>query len=131
MKLFHRTCLAVLVGFFAISGLTLAHHGTAISYDRENPIRLEGIVTEWIWANPHARLFFDVTDADGKVVYWGVETLSPGMFARRGYNRSIFEAGDKVSLLMWPSRAGSPVGELDWSESVFVDGEEILPIEED
>jgi hypothetical protein len=129
MKVTDRTCLALLVGFLVVSGPVFAHHGTAISYDRDNPIELEGTVTEWVWANPHARLFFDVTGADGKVVNWGAETLSPGMFARRGYAQDIFELGDEVRLYMYPSRAGSPIGEIDWRESVFVNGEELLPIE--
>ncbi len=50
------------------SGPVSAHHGTRISYDRENPVTLEGTVTELVWANPHVALFVDVEDENGKVV---------------------------------------------------------------
>ena len=48
-----------------ILGLCLvafAHHGTNASYDSSQTITLKGTVTEFVWSNPHAHIFFDVKD---------------------------------------------------------------------
>src|SRR5665213_40982 len=44
----------------------LAHHGTAASYDAEKTVTLKGTVTEFVWANPHSQLHWDVKGDDGK-----------------------------------------------------------------
>ena len=38
-----------------------AHHGAA-TFDTGKEITLKGVVTEWIWANPHCFLKFDAKD---------------------------------------------------------------------
>ncbi len=127
LKRTHRSVLALVTGLLMVASPVFGHHGTSVSYDHENPIMLKGTVTEWVWANPHSRLFFDVTGEDGIAVNWGGETLSPGVFRRRGYSRRIFAPGDEVTLSIFPSRAGTSVGELDLSKPVWVNGEELVP----
>ena len=39
----------------------VAHHGAA-TFDTGKEITLKGVVTEWIWANPHCFLKFDAKD---------------------------------------------------------------------
>jgi len=50
------------------------------------------------------------TDEKGAVVNWSVEMSSPGVLTRAGWNRRMFVAGDAVSIVVNPSRAGTPVG---------------------
>ena len=42
----------------------VAHHGAA-TFDTGKEITLKGVVTEWIWANPHCFLKFDAKDDTG------------------------------------------------------------------
>ncbi len=35
---------------------------------------MKGTVTEWVWANPHCWLKFDVKDDKGNIVHWVAET---------------------------------------------------------
>lgn len=86
------------------------HHGTAASYDSSKKVTVTGKVTEFWWRNPHSALFIDVTDEKGAVVNWSVEMSSPGVLTRAGWNRRMFVAGDAVSIVVNPSRAGTPVG---------------------
>jgi len=86
------------------------HHGTAASYDNSKKVTVTGRVTEFWWRNPHSALFIDVTDDKGAVVNWSVEMSSPGVLTRAGWNRKMFVAGDTVSIVVNPSRAGTPVG---------------------
>lgn len=97
-----------------------AHHGTNTEYDSEYPITVVGVVTEFAFVNPHVQIYFDVTDAKGKVVHWGVESASPGRLVRVGWNRNIIKPGDKLTLTFEPARSGQPVGGL--KKVVFPDG---------
>ncbi len=90
----------------------LAHHGTGTEYDAEHPVTLKGTVTEFVWANPHVQVYFDVTDAKGNVVHWSSETLSPGKLARGGWTRDAIKAGDVITVSLDPSKKGTPVGFL-------------------
>ena len=107
-----RTRLAGLV--ILLAGMMTAHvsghHGTAASYDSSKKVTVTGKVTEFWWRNPHSALFIDVTDDKGGLVNWSVEMSSPGVLTRAGWNRKMFVGGDTVSIVVNPSRAGTPVG---------------------
>ena len=109
-----------------VSGSLFAHHGTNVSYDRTKPTRLTGLVTEFIWKNPHAAVLFDVTDENGNVVRWGTEMNSPGVLVRAGWTRDTLKAGDEIELTVFPSRAGTSVGVLDRGQPMFANGKQVL-----
>ena len=50
-----------------------AHHSSNPHYDPNKPIKLEGVVTSFKIVNPHAYLYFDVTNEDGTVTNWNCE----------------------------------------------------------
>jgi len=52
----------------------VAHHSFSATYDGNKPITLRGTVSKIGWQNPHAHLYVDVKNADGKVVTWEVES---------------------------------------------------------
>lgn len=88
-----------------------AHHGAA-TFDTGKKLVLEGVVTEWVWANPHCFLKFDVKDADGTVRNWTVETSNPPDMVNRGWSRRTFSPGDRVTATVEPVKSGNPVGRL-------------------
>ena len=93
-----------------MTGSASGHHGTAVSYDSTKEVTISGKVTEFWWRNPHSALFIDVTDDKGALVNWSVEMSSPGVLLRAGWTRKTFVAGDAISIVVHPSRAGTPVG---------------------
>ena len=107
-----RTRVAGLAGVLAgmMTAHVSGHHGTAVSYDHSKQVTIAGTVTEFWWRNPHSALFIDITDEKGERVNWSVEMNSPGVLQRGGWNRRTFVAGDAVSIVVHPSRAGTPVG---------------------
>ena len=100
-----------------------AHHGTAVTYDQEVWISVEGVVSEFYWRNPHSALFLNVTDEDGSVSEYGVELASPTLLVRQGYNRNLFKPGDHVVIRVHPSKVDAPVGECLFSCEMLVNGE--------
>src|SRR3954471_14540365 len=89
----------------------LAHHGTTISYDQSKRYTVKAVVTEFKYVNPHAQLFFDVTDDKGNVTHWAGELLpNPAMLLRNGWTRKrsvdALQFGTKIVVTVAPSRAG-------------------------
>ncbi len=84
------------------------HHGGA-SYD-ETVITLEGTVAEWIWAFPHNYLTIEVTDEDGAVTRWVIETQNPVSASRIGFGRRSFAFGDEVTVTLQPVKSGAALG---------------------
>ena len=69
--------LAFIGGLLMMSVPLTAHHGTGVAYETDKEVTLKGTVVEWIWANPHCGVLFDVTDDKGNVVHWGGEMGNP------------------------------------------------------
>jgi hypothetical protein len=112
--------VVAIAGLLMICAPAFAHHGTGSSYDSSKTVVFTGVVDEFIWANPHSQLYVNVTDPQGAVVRWGVEMNSPGVLARAGWTRRRLKPGDKVTVTVHPSLAGTPVGVF--RSIVFPDG---------
>ena len=85
-------------GIFAClcSALVVAHHGFDTEYDAKKKVKLEGVVTQVAWTNPHMRVYIDVTGPDGKVVNWNLELTSPNRIRRQGWGPRDLVPGEKV-----------------------------------
>ena len=90
-----------------------AHHGNA-AYDAAKEVTVMGVVTEWIVANPHSLLKFDVTDDKGNVVHWIVESGAASVNQARGVRltKNLLKPGDKVTVTMMVAKNGQPVGRI-------------------
>ena len=102
--------LFVVLGLAAPAAL-LAHHGSAI-YDETKGVTVKGVVTDWLWANPHCLLEFDVKDDKGNSVHWVAEVSNPPDMVARGWSRKMFKAGDEVTLTMIVAKNSEPVGRI-------------------
>jgi hypothetical protein len=78
----------------------------------EKTINLKGTVTEWIWANPHCGILFDVTDDKGNVEHWGAELGNPHALSMAGLGKDILKPGDKITISGHPAKSGAPRIEL-------------------
>lgn len=101
--------LVFAAAFLGVCISASAHHGNS-AYDEKNPITVTGTVKEFVWANPHCQFYLDVKGKDGKVVNWGIESMSPGVMIREGWNPTMVKAGDVVSITLIPAKDGAPVG---------------------
>lgn len=100
-KLSAGVCLA------AASGAALAHHSFAAEFDADKPIRLEGVITEVEFMNPHSWIHIDVTRDDGSVESWAIEGGTPNTLFRRGVNRNTLPVGAEVIVDGYQARDGS------------------------
>ena len=106
------TVVFVAVGLLTVSVPLFAHHGAAV-YDTATSVTVKGIVTAWLWTNPHTFLKVDAKDDSGNAVHWVIEAAAPANLANAGWTRSTFKPGDEVVVLVEPYKnqaASSPLG---------------------
>ena len=108
---FALTTLMAMTGVLAGSSPMIAHHGAA-TFDTGKELVMEGSVTEWVWANPHCFLKFDVKEQDGTVRNWVVETSNPPDMVNRGWSRRSFKVGETITATVEPVKSRNPVGRL-------------------
>jgi hypothetical protein len=78
-----------------IGSFVSAHHGEAGMYALDQTTRLEGIVREVRWGNPHVIVSFDVSGADG-VEQWAIELSSITTMQAAGATRDSLATGDAI-----------------------------------
>ena len=86
----------------------VAHHSFAAEFDASKPITLKGKLTKMEWLNPHGWLHIDVTQPDGKVVSWAIESGAPNALLRRGLRQTDFPMGSEVVVEGYRAKNGSP-----------------------
>lgn len=84
-----------------MSGLS-AHHSDA-AFDPHDPITLQGIVTKFIWENPHIWVYLEAKDADGRLVTWAVEGNPPGRIGGQGMKDAV-KIGDQVRITAYKAK---------------------------
>lgn len=97
--------LAAVLGVLTISSVLFAHHGSSVLYDPANRITLKGTVTRFLWSNPHAQIYFDVKDDEGRIVHWGGELNSPAGLTKGGWTRYSLRPGDQITISLALSKA--------------------------
>lgn len=109
MKMKLATCSLLTLFLISACGTLSAHHGNA-AYDEVHPITIKGTITDYVFSNPHCQFYLNVKQPNGKVVLWSVESQSPGILHRNGWNKDSIKVGDVVEVTLAPAKNGAPVG---------------------
>ena len=102
-----------------------AHHGNA-SFDYNKKVTVSGVVTNFLWANPHSILSFDVKDDKGQIVHWVVEAGGPPDMARQGRTHNSFKPGDQVTVTIIQAKNGDPIGRFVGNDGIILNGKPFL-----
>ena len=104
--------VAMLLIALAVCAPMFAHHGNTAYETTKVVILKDATVTKFVWSNPHSFVMFDAKDSNGNVVHWAAEAGSPSSLSLLGWSRTVVEPGDKISVYLFQSKTGNPVGRL-------------------
>ena len=80
-------------------------------FDRTKEVTISGTVRVFEWTNPHSWLQLVVPASSGRrAAEYSIELGSPNTMVRQGWRKSTFKPGDRVSVVIYPMRDGSPGG---------------------
>lgn len=119
------TTSLLLVAFLSSSLPLFAHHGNA-SYDTEKTVTVKGVVTEYIWANPHVFVKVDAKDDSGNAVHWVIEAQNLVSQSELGWTNVMFKPGDQVVIDVTPAKNGRPIGRF--KGRIVINGQEFKPL---
>ena len=102
----NRQVVLVVTGLLLGVPSLWGHHGLA-RFDLKHSVSMQGTVTDFQWSNPHAYIYADLKDENGKVANWKVELGSPGMLSRFGWSLNTVKRGDRVTVHGFRAKDGS------------------------
>jgi hypothetical protein len=88
-----------------------AHHSFGAEYDANKPVTVKGVVTKFLWVNPHSYLYVSVKDEHGNAVGYAFETSSPNALERRGWTRHAVKEGDQVTVDGYLAKDGAKLSD--------------------
>jgi hypothetical protein len=100
--------LALTAGAALIGGAAEAHHSFAVFFSSDKDVvSLTGTVTEFHFTNPHGIIKIIVPGGGKADQDWSIETNSPSILVRRGWNKDIIKVGETITVRGWPARDGT------------------------
>jgi hypothetical protein len=85
----------LLLGAFTVE----AHHSISGMYDTRREVRIEGIVTQFEFINPHAFLTVEVRETDRAPQRWRVELDDRGELSEIGMTAQTLQPGNQVIVV--------------------------------
>ncbi len=113
------------IGAVGFGAAVYGHHNRAAFFLENETMTIEGVVTEFWFANPHARIYLDVTRENGDVEEWMAEGSSRNVLTRRGWSADTIKLGMELIVTGSPSRDGSRA--VGWRSLTTADGSEVGP----
>ena len=115
----------LMLGLAAVCFPLYAHHGNA-AYDTEKTVTVKGVVTEYIWANPHVFVKVDAKDDSGNTLHWVIEAQNLVAQSDLGWTNVMFKPGDQVVIDVTPAKNGRPIGRF--KGRIVINGQEFKPL---
>ena len=108
----------------SLASSALAHHSTAVNFNRNSEISVEGVIIEYRFQNPHVQILLDVTNDDGEVKRWMVEMSAKNQLLRSGWKGDEFVVGTRITV--FGSEGYRPRSML-LRRAIMPDGTELRP----
>ena len=84
-----------------------AHHST-LAFDGTQPTVISGVVATFNWRYPHTSIVLDVSDSEGTITRWTIESESLQLLSRLGWTKSSIRPGDRIRVTGARARDGAP-----------------------
>jgi len=88
----------------ALAFPALAHHSIAVHYDQSTSVTVNGVVTQFLWRNPHVFVYLEVTDEAGGIQNWVLQWQNTQVLRRRGFDADSIQPGERLTVSGSPER---------------------------
>jgi len=99
--------LAITISLVAGSSSISAHHSQAAYTDASGAIMITGVVKKVEFTNPHAFIYVEVAEANGKTRVWALELMSIRALKMLGWLSDTVKAGDTITAYGRPAKNGA------------------------
>ncbi len=96
--------ISVFAFFISVASLH-AHHSIAGIYDGSREVKIEGIVSQFHFINPHPFLTIDVKTDGNRMQQWRLEMDNRSELVEAGMNAETLKPGDRVVVSGSPARS--------------------------
>lgn len=121
----HNVALVTLIAGLIGTSAALAHHSFAAEFDREQPVKVTGVVRKLEWTNPHIWYYVEGEDEHSSVAgVWGFSAASPNSLRRRGISPDAMPIGATVVVEGFRARDGST--NASGGRVTFEDGRQVF-----
>ena len=104
------TAVPLAAALLLAAASAVAHHASGPFYDSSKKVEAQGMVTKFVFMNPHAFLYVDAADAVGKMINWQIELGAPISLRRTGWTPDTLKVGTEIKVVGSPSRAEGTFG---------------------
>jgi uncharacterized protein DUF6152 len=98
--------MAVLV--WCLCEMSVSAHHSTLAFDGTHPTVVSGVVATFNWAYPHTSIVLDVSDSEGTIIRWTIESESLQMLSRLGWTQGSIKPGDRIRVTGARARNGAP-----------------------
>jgi hypothetical protein len=116
-----RAQILVIAAAVTLSVPSAAHHAFTAIYHVDQELVIEGVVTDYRFINPHARIYLDVVNDDGGVENWMAEGGTPNVLVRQGWDGEELVPGDRVTIAGNPAKSGKRI--IHWLNITMPNGD--------
>lgn len=96
---------AALVAVATVVGVpAYTHHSFAAHYFEDRSVSIEGEVSEFEYASPHAWVYVMAADGSGQVQRYSAEWANPSRLTRAGITKDTLKPGDHIIVTGSPGR---------------------------
>ncbi|HTV78804.1 MAG TPA: DUF6152 family protein [Steroidobacteraceae bacterium] len=109
MSIRFGAALLVAVALAAVGQRALAHHSVAGEFDVRKIVRLNGVVSDVEWANPHIYIHLDVREPNGAATTWRLESVPVAMMRKAGLSKVLLLGNGQTAMVdAYLARDGTP-----------------------
>ena len=119
-----KVAVGGVVLLLAVTVPTWAHHAFSAEFDAAQPVQLRGTIARVEFINPHSWFHIDVTEEDGTVTRWMIESGTPNALFRRGVTQNSLPVGTEILVDGYRALDGS--NRANGRDITFPDGRRIF-----
>jgi Family of unknown function (DUF6152) len=100
-RLLERSGLAAAL---VLVSLPASSHHSMARFDFQRDVTLTGVVTKFLWANPHVYIDVRTGNDEDASSTWSIEGPSPHVLSKSGWSTTSLAQGDRVVVIGSPAR---------------------------